>query len=109
MSAALVVDGVRCAPLEVAGDSAARRRGLLGRDGLEGALWLAPAKQVHSFRMRFDLDIAFVDPTGLVLHVQALPRNRITRIVWRARGVIEAEHGSFLAWGLQTGSRVQLP
>ncbi|CAN5246450.1 hypothetical protein BH23ACT9_BH23ACT9_10610 [soil metagenome] len=105
----LVVDGRDLAPLEVAVTATTRRRGLLGRDGLEGALWLAPAKQVHSMRMRFDLDVAFVAADGTVLHVQVLPRGRISRIVWRARGVLEAEHGAFGPWGLATGSRVLLP
>lgn len=107
-AARLVVDGVDVAPLELATTAAARRRGLLGRDGLDGALWLAPAKQVHSLRMRFDLDVAYVGRDGTVLHVQALPRNRVTRVVWRARGVIEAEAGAAARWGLRPGAHVDL-
>lgn len=108
-SARLIVDGRDVAPLEVASTAAERRRGLLGREGLDGALWLAPAIQVHSFRMAFDLDVAFVARDGTVLRVQPLPRNRMTPFVWRARGVVEAEAGCFDRWGLITGARVDLP
>jgi uncharacterized protein len=105
----LVIDGRDVAPLEVATAARDRSRGLLGRDGIDGAIWLAPAKQVHSLRMAFDLDVAFVAPDGTVLRVQVLPRNRMTPIVWRARGVIEAEAGRFAEWVLAAGSRIAVP
>lgn len=105
----LVVDGRDVAHLEVASTAAARRKGLLGRDGLDGAIWLAPAIQVHSFGMGFDLDVAFVGRDGTVVHAQPLQRRRITRFVWRSRGVIEAEAGSFDRWGLRPGATVDLP
>ncbi|MGI9018605.1 MAG: DUF192 domain-containing protein [Euzebya sp.] len=104
MTARLCVDGRDVAAVEVADTARSRRIGLLGRDGLDGALWLAPAKQVHSFRMRFDLDVAFVDKDGRVLHVQNLVRGRMTRFVWRAHAVIEAEMGAFPQWGLGTNA-----
>lgn len=109
MTARLVVDGRDVAPLEVATTAASRSRGLLGRDGIDGAIWLAPAKQVHSMRMRFDLDIAFVTKDGTVLRVQSLPRNRMSRVVWRAHAVVEAEAGRFAAWGLRPGARITPP
>lgn len=109
MTARLVVDGRDVAPLEVVTTAASRSRGLLGRDGIDGAIWLAPAKQVHSMRMRFDLDIAFVTKDGTVLRVQSLPRNRMSRVVWRAHAVVEAEAGRFAAWGLRPGARITPP
>ena len=47
------------AALEVAEERRERMRGLLGRDGIDGALLLRPGKSVHSFGMRFPLDVAF--------------------------------------------------
>ena len=35
--------------------------GLLGRDGIEGALLLRPARSVHTLGMRFAIDVAFCD------------------------------------------------
>lgn len=99
----LVVDGRGVATVEVAGTSRARSKGLLGRTGLDGALWLAPARQVHTFRMRFAIDVAHLGKDGTVLHCATLAPGRLGRWVWRSRGVLEAEAGAFERWGLATG------
>ncbi len=62
----LVRVGEVLASLEVADTRAARRKGLLGRDGIEGALLLTPARSVHTLGMRFDIDVAFLDRDGVV-------------------------------------------
>jgi len=102
----LYVDGRDVAALEIAATARARSRGLLGRDGIAGALWLAPARQVHTFRMRFAIDVAHVANSGAVLHTRTLPPGRLGRWVWRSTGVIEAEAGAFEAWGLREGTTV---
>ena len=104
----LLREGEVLASLEVADTRSARRRGLLGRDGLEGALLLRPARSVHTFGMRFPLDVAWCDADLTVLRVARLPRRRLTRPVLRARAVIEAEAGSFERWGLSPGDRLEL-
>lgn len=55
--------------VEAAFEAADRRRGLLGRDGLEPghALVIAPTNLVHTFAMRFAIDILFVARDGRVL------------------------------------------
>ena len=45
-----------------------RRRGLIGRDALEGVLVIRPCRQVHTFGMQFPIDVAFCDRYGFVLH-----------------------------------------
>ncbi len=59
--------------LEIAVDSATRKKGLLGRDGLdEGAgLVIAPTNAVHTFFMRFPIDIVFATKAGRVVKVAA--------------------------------------
>lgn len=104
----LRVDGRDVAPLEVARTARHRSRGLLGRDGLTGAMWLEPAKQVHTLRMRFPLDVAHVARDGTVLSVVAMAPNRWGRLVWRSRAVIEAEAGAFQRWGLGVGSHLEV-
>jgi uncharacterized membrane protein (UPF0127 family) len=49
--------------LEAAHTGAKRRKGLLGRDGLEsgGGLWIAPCESVHTFFMRFPIDLVYLD------------------------------------------------
>src|ERR1700761_7167627 len=49
--------------VEVARTAAARRRGLLGRSRLEAGegLWLVPCESVHTFFMRFAIDLIYLD------------------------------------------------
>jgi uncharacterized membrane protein (UPF0127 family) len=49
--------------VEIAGTSAQRTRGLLGRDGLKPgeALWIVPCESVHTFGMRFAIDLVYLD------------------------------------------------
>jgi uncharacterized protein len=54
---------VLAAKLELAGTGGTRRKGLLGRDSLlpgEG-LWIAPCESVHTFFMRFSIDLVYLD------------------------------------------------
>lgn len=74
-----------------------RRRGLLGRDGLgpEAALVFEGCRQVHTFGMKFDIDVAFLDGSGTVIRCyRALSPGRITAFVRRARVVIEMTPGA---------------
>jgi uncharacterized membrane protein (UPF0127 family) len=54
--------------VEIAVSREDRRRGLLGRNGLDAsaAMMLAPCAAVHTAFMRFALDVVFVDRTGRV-------------------------------------------
>jgi len=101
-------EGERLCPLLVARSLPDRTRGLLGRDGIEGALLLEPARAVHTLGMRFDLDVAFLDRRRRVLRTVRMPRNRLGRPVLHARSVIEAEAGTFAGWGLRVGDRLRL-
>ena len=56
------------AAAEVAVTRRERARGLLGREDLEGVIVLRPCRQVHTFGMRFPIDVAFCDRYGFVLH-----------------------------------------
>ena len=72
--------GVIAVHVELAIDSASRRRGLLGRDSFArgSALIIAPCNSIHTFFMRFDIDVVFVARDGRVLKTyDAMPRRRI--------------------------------
>lgn len=103
----LVVDGRIVAPAEVATGALERARGLLGREGIDGVLILEHTRQVHTFRMRFAIDVAHVDRHGSVLHIATMPTNRLGRFVARSRRIIEAEAGAFANWGLTPGSVIE--
>jgi uncharacterized membrane protein (UPF0127 family) len=104
----LLRDGQVLASLEVAATRAERRRGLRGREGITGALLLRPARSVHTFGVRFPIDVAWCDKDLRVLRVATVGRRRVTRAVRGARAVLEAEAGSFESWGLRPGDQLEV-
>ncbi len=104
----LVRDGEVLAAAEVPAGSRGRARGLLGRDGIDGVLVLRPCRNVHTVGMRFPIDVAFCDSTGVVLKMATLRPRRISPLVVRAAYAIEAEAGTFARWNLRVGDSVEL-
>ena len=104
----LLRDGKVLATLEVADGFQSRLKGLLGRDAVEGALLLKPASSVHTFGMRFPIDVAFCDKDLRVLDTVCMPRHRLGRPRLRAHCVIEAEAGAFERWGLRPGDQLEI-
>lgn len=96
------------ASAEVADARSARRRGLLGRDHLDGALVLRPCRWIHTMGMRFAIDAAFLDERGNVIKTMQIHRHRIGVPVWRGATVIEAEAGAFARWGLRVGDVIEV-
>ena len=96
------------ASLEVASTPRQRRRGLLGRDHIDGALLLERTRSVHTLGMRFTIDVAHCDSEMQVLRVTTMRPNRIGRPVRRARAVIEAEAGSLRRWGVEPGAVLEI-
>jgi uncharacterized membrane protein (UPF0127 family) len=75
-----------------------RTRGLIGSSSLdEGIAFVIeglPAVQVHTFGMRYPIDVLFCDRDLRVLHVvEEMKPRRVTRLVLRARKVIELPAG----------------
>lgn len=95
--------GAMTVPLEIAASYGARTRGLLGRDGVDGALLLTPASGVHTFRMRFAIDVAYLDRRSRVLAVRTMPPGRAGLPRLRSRYVLEARAGAMAGWGLRRG------
>ena len=106
--AQLVVDDREVASVEVATTRGARRRGLLGRQGIEGAMLLSPARSVHTVGMKFAIDVAHLDSQMRVLTVSTMKPGRIGRWSRRARHVLEAEAGSLKRLGIGPGVRVEV-
>jgi len=104
----LLRDGDVLASAEIAASAAARRRGLLGRDRVDGAFVLRPCRQVHTMGMKVPLDVAFCDVRGRVLRICSLPPWRLSRPVWHAAFVVEAAAGAFARWQLEPGDRIEV-
>lgn len=77
--------------LEPAFDSASRKKGLLGRDSLPPghAVIIAPSSLVHTFFMRFPIDVLVVSRDGRVLRARSnVPARRLVGAL-RGFAVIE--------------------
>ena len=96
------------ASAEVAETRSARRKGLLGRDHMEGALVLRRCRWIHTIGMRFPVDVAYLDDDGVVIKTMQMHRNRVGVPVWRGDQVIEAEAGAFARWGLRVGDVIDV-
>lgn len=96
--------------VEPALDSSSRKRGLLGRTGLAPghALVIAPSNLVHTFFMRFPIDIVFARRDGTVVKIRrSVPARRITGAL-RAFAVIEMAAGALQNVDLRVGDRLEL-
>ena len=104
----LLREGEVLAALETADGWRDRMHGLLGRDGIDGAILLRPARSVHTLGMRFPIDVAFCDREMVVLRTVYLPPGRVTRPALRGACVIEAEAGAFDRWDLRPGDHLEV-
>jgi uncharacterized protein len=96
------------ASADIVDDRSAKRTGLLGRDGVDGALVIRGCRWIHTIGMRFDLDVAYLDEDGTVVKTVRMHRRRLGAPVLRARSVVEAEAGAFARWGLHVGDVIEL-
>jgi uncharacterized membrane protein (UPF0127 family) len=83
----------------------ARARGLARLDALEpvAGLHIPRCRSVHTFGMRFALDLVWLDEGGDVVRVDRGVRPRRLRACWRATSVVEVVAGqadAFIAAGL---------
>lgn len=96
--------------IEAAFASADRRRGLLGCDMLPSgrAIVIAPSFLVHTFGMRFAIDLLFVARDGRVLKVRhAVPPSRIAGSLG-AFAVVELAAGQIEASGTRVGDLIEV-
>ena len=111
MSARNVTRGVVIGDdIREAGTFLARLRGLLGTDGMahgEG-LWIHPCSSIHSIGMRFEFDALFLGPGGKVVErYERFRRNRISRVFWNTRGVLELPAGTIERTGTEVGDEIR--
>jgi len=96
--------------VEPALDSQSRRKGLLGRDALADshAIVLAPCGAVHTFGMRFPIDVLFVGADGCVIKiVEQLGAWRMAASL-QACITVELPTGSVRRHQVSTGDRLSI-
>ena len=93
----------------LAADSRSRRLGLLGRDGLPlgHALVLAPSQGIHTFGMRFSIDVVGVARDGRVVTVARAVKPWRVALSWRAFAIVELAAGRCAEAGLSVGVSVR--
>jgi uncharacterized protein len=94
----------------VADTSATRKRGLLKHTGLadgEG-LWIVPCEGVHTFFMKFPIDVLFLSKKREVLKIRAnMEKSRIA-LSLRAHSVLELPVGMIEKTGTKPGDQLEL-
>lgn len=112
----LLEDDRVIASVEMATTVRRRSKGLLGRQGIDGALLIEPAMSVHTIGMKFAIDVAYCrrksDSDEVleldVLEVATMVPNRVGRPRPRSRIVLEAQAGAMSRWGVEAGRQLQV-
>ncbi|MGC1294638.1 MAG: DUF192 domain-containing protein [Alloacidobacterium sp.] len=95
--------------VDVADRGAKRRKGLLGRDNLpdgEG-LWILPCEAVHTFGMRFAIDLVYLDRNNRVRKTRSdVPPSRLSACL-TAHSVIELASGTISRTQTKPGDRLE--
>lgn len=92
--------------VEIARSLLGRLVGLIGRREFPGgsALVIQGCRQVHTFFMRFPIDVVFLDAENHILCVEADVRPySITRYCKRAASAVELPAGTASEYGLRIG------
>ncbi|MGA2634036.1 MAG: DUF192 domain-containing protein [Terracidiphilus sp.] len=95
--------------LEVANSGSTRSKGLLGRARLapgEG-LWILPCEAVHTFFMRFSIDLVYLDRKNRIRKIcDAVPPWRLSACL-TAHSVLELAPGTIRDTQTQPGDQVE--
>jgi hypothetical protein len=86
-------------------------KGLLGKKELPKgeALWIKPCFSVHTFFMRFAIDVIFLNKTNQVIAaVSNLTPNRMTRLYPRSFSVLELPPGTIVATNTEVGDEIEI-
>ena len=97
------------ANVQVADTPRSRRIGLLHHAtlGPEEGLWIYPTWAIHTFGMRFPIDVVFLDRHLRVRRIyHRLAPFRLTSPVWGARSVLELASGSLAGTGTEVGDEL---
>lgn len=85
-----------------------RRKGFIGRTNFDRAMVITQCKWIHTFGVKTQLDIAYVDASGAVIKIQSVQPFRMCAPVSRCKTVVEAGAGSFERWNLRVGDVIEI-
>jgi uncharacterized membrane protein (UPF0127 family) len=96
--------------VELAATSKARRTGLLKHSSLEAGegLWIIPCEAVHTFGMRFAIDVVYLNKKKVVLKIRhSMVRSRMSFCLI-ADSVLELPAGTCEATGTTPGDQLSV-
>jgi uncharacterized membrane protein (UPF0127 family) len=94
---------------DIANTSATRRRGLLKHTSLEPGegLWIAPCEGVHTFGMKFPIDVIFLSKKKQVLKICHVMVKRRIAFNLLAHSVLELPAGTLAETGTVKGDQLE--
>ncbi len=94
---------------DMANTSATRRKGLLKHTGLEPGegLWIAPCEGVHTFGMKFTIDVVFLNKNKKVVKTRPEMVKRRIAFSFRAYSVLELPAGTLAQTGTVAGDQLE--
>ena len=95
--------------LELAGSAKKRSKGLLGRNGLgdgEG-LWIVPCESVHTFFMRFPIDLVYLDRKHKIKKVRSAVGAWRMSVCLSAHSILELPAGTIRDTQSQRGDSLE--
>ncbi|MDQ6704399.1 MAG: DUF192 domain-containing protein [Acidobacteriota bacterium] len=93
---------------EMADTGAKRRVGLLKHSSLKPGegLWIVPCEAVHSFGMKFPIDVLFLDRSKKIRKTRAGMAPRRMAICLPAHSVLELPAGTIALTGTESGDQL---
>ena len=86
-------------------------KGLLGKKELPtgDALWIKPCFSVHTFFMKFPIDVLFLNKQNQVIAVVSnITPNRMTRLYPQSFSVLELPPGTIAASNTELGDELEI-
>lgn len=95
---------------EVADTSARRRTGLLRHTSLPpgSGLWIVPTEGIHTFGMRFPIDVVFLNRRRRVVKIRPNMGKRKLALSLRAHSVLELPAGTVANTGTVVGDQLSV-
>jgi uncharacterized membrane protein (UPF0127 family) len=99
--------------MSIAGTHWSRFRGLMWTDAVNfpagSGLWIVPCKGVHTFGMRFPIDVIYLDGNKIVVHIEnRLKPWRMAPVRMRATSVLELPGNTIQSTGTLLGDEIEI-
>jgi uncharacterized membrane protein (UPF0127 family) len=88
-----------------------RMKGLLGKSELPigEALWIKPCMSIHTFFMRFPIDVIFLNKRNQVVAlIKNILPNRLTGLYPKAVSILELPAGTIEATDTEVGDKIEI-